>query len=73
MLDLIGSFFVFGYAIALVTGNTSEGGFSLDGGWAVLLVAVVVAYFVLMKRFFGATLGQRALRVRGAIADRPVA
>ena len=32
LLDLIGSFFVFGYGIALATGNTTGGGFNLDGG-----------------------------------------
>lgn len=59
LLDLIGSFVVFGYIIALLTGNTSQGGFSLNGGPAFLLFAIVIVYFVVMNKFVGGTLGKR--------------
>lgn len=61
ILDLIGSFALFGYIIASVTGDTTQGGFELTGGPALVLFALVIAYFVLMPRF-GGRVFQRFLR-----------
>ncbi|HSX48447.1 MAG TPA: RDD family protein [Candidatus Nanoarchaeia archaeon] len=65
LLDLIGSFVVFGYIIALLTGNTSQGGFSLSGAPAFLLFAIVIVYFVVMNKFLGGTLGKRIFGIAG--------
>lgn len=64
LLDLITAFLVFGYLIALAFGGTTAGGFSLQGWTALLLFAVVIAYFVLLGRFLGGTVWQRILRAR---------
>lgn len=61
IVDFVGSFVVFGYAIALLTGNTTEDGFALSGGPAFLLFALVIAYFVVLNKYCGGTLGKRLL------------
>ncbi len=53
VLDLFFSFFVFGYIIAAITGDRTDGGFSLSGLPAVILLGLVVAYMALMPRFGG--------------------
>lgn len=53
VLDLLTAFFVFGYLVATVFGGRTEGGFSLEGAPALLLLALIIAYFVLAKRFGG--------------------
>ena len=63
ILDLITSFVVIGYLIAMVTGDTTEGGFQLNGIPALLLFALVIAYMVLMPRY-GGRLWQRVLKAR---------
>lgn len=62
ILDLITSFLVFGYVIALMTGNTTEGGFELEGMPALLLFLLVIAYMVGMPRI-GGRLWQRLFGV----------
>lgn len=62
-LDLVVSFLIFGYIIALVTGDTTQGGFQLNGAPAILLFALVIAYMVLMPRV-GGRVFQRFLRAR---------
>lgn len=61
LLDLITSFLVLGYLIALIFGGTTEDGFSLQGGTALLLFAAVIAYFVVFNRFLGGTIWKRIL------------
>lgn len=63
LLDFITVLFVGGYIIAAFTGGTTASGFSLNGLPALLLLAVIVAYFVLAKRM-GGTPWQRILRAR---------
>lgn len=64
ILDFIFVFGVVGYVIARVTGNTTEEGFDLKGGPALLLFAIVILYFVIFTRFLGGTIFQRLLRAR---------
>jgi len=64
VLDLVTAFFVLGYLVALLTGGTTEGGFELNGGPAILLFALVIAYFVGMGKYGGGTLWQRILGAR---------
>jgi ABC-type transport system involved in cytochrome bd biosynthesis fused ATPase/permease subunit len=62
ILDLITSFSVFGYIIAKFTGDTTEGGFELNGMPALILFALVIAYMAMMPRF-GGRLWQRIFGV----------
>lgn len=64
ILDFIFVFALGGYVIGYLTGNLTEEGFSLNGGPALLLFAVVILYFVLFARYLGGTVFQRLLRVR---------
>ena len=64
ILDLIGSFLGFGYLIARFTGGQTEGGFNLTGAPALVLFALIIAYFVGMNRFVGTTIGKILLRVK---------
>ncbi len=63
LFDLIMAFVVLGYIIASIFGGKTEEGFSLTGGPAFLLFALVIAYFVVFNRFFGGTLWKRIFRV----------
>jgi len=63
ILDLVTSFSLFGYLIAKVTGDTTQGGFELNGLPALILFGLVIAYMVLMPRY-GGRLWQRLLRAR---------
>lgn len=64
LLDLVTSFVVFGYVIAALTGDTTEGGFELTGMPAFLLFALVIAYFVGLGKYGGGTIWQRILRTK---------
>jgi len=64
VLDLITSFALLGYIVAKVTGNTTEGGFQLNGGPAIVLFVLVIGYFVGMGRYGGGTIWQRILKTR---------
>jgi uncharacterized membrane protein YoaK (UPF0700 family) len=63
ILDFLTIFIGGGYLIALATGNTTDGGFELNGAPALLAFALVIAYFVLMPRF-GGTIWQRILKTK---------
>ncbi|MHA1570668.1 MAG: hypothetical protein ACTSWM_02515 [Alphaproteobacteria bacterium] len=61
ILDFFTAFFVFGYLIARFTGDTTEGGFELNGMPAIVLFVLVIAYFVIGRKFLGGTIWQRIL------------
>jgi hypothetical protein len=61
ILDFIFIFGIAGYAIAAFTGNTTESGFDLKGGPALLLFAIVILYFIVFRRYLGGTVFQRLL------------
>jgi hypothetical protein len=63
ILDFFTIFFVAGYVIANVTGETTEGGFSLNGASALVLLVVIVAYFWIGRKYAGGTLWDRMLRI----------
>jgi hypothetical protein len=63
ILDFITVFFGGGYLIAMLTGDTTEGGFALSGFPAIVLFALVTAYFV-AGRYYGGTIWQRILGTR---------
>jgi hypothetical protein len=64
ILDFIIVLLIGGYAIAYLTGNTTEEGFDLKGGPAFILFAIIVLYFVVFTRYLGGTVWQRLLGVR---------
>lgn len=64
ILDFFTVFFGGGYLIGSLTGQTNEEGFSLSGGPAIALFALIIAYFVVGSRYAGGTLWQRILRTR---------
>ncbi len=63
ILDFLTVFIGGGFAIAALTGDTTENGFSLEGGPAFLLFGVMAAYFILLPRV-GGTIWQRILKTR---------
>ena len=50
ILDLFTSFFVLGFLVGWLTGGLTETGFQLNGAPALLLFALIIAYFWLNKR-----------------------
>ncbi len=64
VLDFLTIFLVGGYAIGHLTGMTTPGGFELKGGAALALFAVIIAYFVVFRKWLGGTLWQRLLGAR---------
>lgn len=64
ILDFLMVFFVGGFIIASLTGGRTDGGFNLNGWPAIVLFALIVAYFVIGYRYAGGTLWQRILRAR---------
>ena len=64
ILDFITVFAVGGYVIGRLTGNLTDNGFKLEGAPALVLFALMIAYFVIGGRYLGGTLWQRILRVR---------
>jgi hypothetical protein len=63
-LDFFTIFFGVGWLIGLATGSTTQNGFNLQGAPALLLFAIIIAYFVIGRRFAGGTLWDRIFRVR---------
>ncbi|MEZ5801344.1 MAG: hypothetical protein R3D29_13900, partial [Nitratireductor sp.] len=64
ILDFFTIFVIGGYVIAKLTGNTTNDGFQLNGIPALILFAVIIAYFWLGSKVAGGTLWQRILGTR---------
>jgi DMSO reductase anchor subunit len=64
ILDFLTVFFVGGYAIGYLTGNATAEGFKLQGTPALILFALIVAYFVAGSKYLGGTVWQRILYPR---------
>ena len=62
ILDLLTIFFVGGFVVGYLTGGLTDSGFDLKGGPALILFALIFAYFIVGRRFAGGTLWQRVLR-----------
>lgn len=56
--------FIAGYAVAALTGNTTGGGFSLEGAPFFLWMAIALAYYIVMEKVSGATLGKMAMKLK---------
>jgi hypothetical protein len=59
ILDFVTVMFGAGYFIGWLTNSLTDKGFSLNGGPALVLIAVIVAYFVIAQRFLGGTLWRK--------------
>lgn len=55
---------VVAYAIAAMTGGTTDSGFNLQGGPFFLWLVVALAYYIVMEKTSGATLGKMAMKLR---------
>ena len=55
---------IVGYLIASVTGSTTAEGFNLAGAPALLLFLIAIAYYVVMEKTSGATLGKMAMKLK---------
>ena len=64
ILDFFTVFFVGGYLIGKATGDLTDDGFNLQGWPALVLFAIVVAYFLLGWKYLGGTIWQRVLRAQ---------
>ena len=64
ILDFFTILIAGGYAIARMTGGLTDNGFNLTGGPAFALFALIIAYFVVGRRFAGGTLWDRIFRIQ---------
>jgi len=58
-IDFWGCFFIFGFIIAYFSGNLTNEGFHLEGMPALLEFALIISYFIIMKKYFGGTFGKK--------------
>jgi len=63
-LDFLTVFFGGGYAIGKLTGETTKDGFNLTGLPALVLFALIVAYFYFGWKVLGGTIWQRVFGAR---------
>lgn len=64
IFDFFTIFFLGGYAIAKLTGDTTSEGFNLQGWPALALLVLVIAYFWIGRKYLGGTIWQRILGAR---------
>ena len=55
---------VVAWLIAAMTGGTTAEGFNISGAPAFLMFAIALAYFIVMEKTSGATLGKRAMGLK---------
>jgi len=59
LIDLLGSFLIFGFIVAYFSGDLTKDGFELNGMPALALFSLIIAYFFIMKKYCGRTLGKK--------------
>lgn len=52
--------FIVGYLMAIVTGETTQGGFNLQGASAFVWFLIGIGYYIVMEAMLGATVGKMA-------------
>lgn len=63
LVDFFGTFFGFGIVVAYFSGDLTSNGFELEGLPALILFGLILAYFVIMNKFLGGTLGKKLFRI----------
>jgi hypothetical protein len=63
-LDFLTVFFIGGYVIGSLTGETTADGFKLSGLPALVLLVLIVAYFYFGWKVLGGTIWQRIFSAR---------
>ena len=61
--------FVVGYVLAAITGNTTDGGFNMQGAPALMLFVIWILYYILLEGYMGATVGKMALGIKVVKTD----
>lgn len=64
ILDFITAFAVLGFVVAYFSGGLTANGFELSGVPALIMFALIVAYFVVFNKYLGGTIWKRILRAR---------
>jgi hypothetical protein len=64
VLDFFFAFYIAGYTVGYFTSDLTDGGFELKGIPALIVFALIAAYFVIFSRFLGGTLWQRVIGAR---------
>ena len=64
VFDFVTVFWVGGYAIGSMSGETTQGGFNLAGTAALMLFGLIVLYFYLGWKVVGGTIWQRIFGAR---------
>lgn len=55
---------IVGYLIAAVTGSTTDTGFNLQGLPALVFFLIFLAYYIVLEKTSGATLGKMAMKLK---------
>ena len=55
---------VVAYAVAVMTGGATSSGFDMQGGPAFLWFAIALAYFIVMEKTSGQTLGKKVMNLK---------
>ena len=66
--------FIIGYLMAVITGETTQDGFNLQGASAMVWFLIGIAYYIVMEALLGATVGKKAcglqvLKIDGSPID----
>jgi hypothetical protein len=61
ILDFLTIFLAGGFVVGYLSGGLTGDGFDLNGGPALILFAVIIAYFIVGRKFAGGTMWQRIL------------
>jgi hypothetical protein len=61
ILDFLTIFFVGGFVVGYLSGGLTGNGFDLNGGPALILFALIIAYFIVGRKYAGGTIWQRIL------------
>lgn len=64
IIDLIVGFFVLGYLVAAVTGNTTPEGFKIEGAPALIFFALLATYIYLGYKVWKKSLGQIVMGIK---------
>lgn len=63
VIDFAISFLFLGYVVSLISGENTDNGFNLEGGSALVLFLLIIAYVLIGRKFWGQTLGRKLLKV----------